>query len=123
MNYGMPQVIARGEIWWVQFNPVKGEEIAKVRPAVVISSDALNARQVKVVVPITTWQLDFALYPWVILIEPSSQNGLANLSGADATMVRSLSSSVDRFKGKIGDLEATALDLVVAAVAAVIEFP
>jgi mRNA interferase MazF len=33
----------RGEVWWVDFEPAKGGEIRKTRPAVIVSNDAVNA--------------------------------------------------------------------------------
>ncbi|PYJ84525.1 MAG: type II toxin-antitoxin system PemK/MazF family toxin [Verrucomicrobia bacterium] len=36
-----PRRPERGEIWRVEFNPTRGAEIQKRRPAVAISSDAL----------------------------------------------------------------------------------
>ncbi|MGH7046476.1 MAG: type II toxin-antitoxin system PemK/MazF family toxin [Stellaceae bacterium] len=45
----------RGEIWWVGFDPTEGAETKKTRPAVVVSTDALNrARRTIVVVPLST---------------------------------------------------------------------
>jgi len=32
----------RGDVWWVDFEPAKGGEIQKVRPAVIISNDMAN---------------------------------------------------------------------------------
>ncbi len=32
----------RGEVWWVDFDPTVGEEITKLRPAVIVSSDRSN---------------------------------------------------------------------------------
>jgi len=32
----------RGEVWWVNFNPARGTEIQKNRPAVVLSIDLSN---------------------------------------------------------------------------------
>src|SRR5829696_2736958 len=32
----------RGEVWWVDFNPSVGEEIQKMRPAVIVSNNASN---------------------------------------------------------------------------------
>ena len=47
--------IRRGEIWWVDFDPARGGEIRKMRPAVVITADGLNrARRTVVVVPLST---------------------------------------------------------------------
>jgi mRNA interferase MazF len=37
------QAMKRGEVWWVDFEPAKGVEIRKTRPAVIVSNDAANA--------------------------------------------------------------------------------
>jgi mRNA-degrading endonuclease toxin of MazEF toxin-antitoxin module len=43
--------VRRGEVWWVNFDPMEGSEIRKTRPAVVVTADALNrARRTVVVV-------------------------------------------------------------------------
>ena len=45
----------RGDIAWVRLDPTQGSEIAKTRPCVVLSSDALNQwRKTVVVVPLST---------------------------------------------------------------------
>ena len=47
--------IRRGDVWWVDFDPTRGGEIRKTRPAVVITADGLNrARRTVVVVPLST---------------------------------------------------------------------
>jgi mRNA interferase MazF len=47
--------VRRGEVWWVDFDVVDDGEIRKMRPAVVITADALNrARRTVVVVPLAT---------------------------------------------------------------------
>jgi mRNA interferase MazF len=47
--------VHRGEIWWVNFDPVQGSEIRKTRPAIVVTADGLNrARRTVVVVPLST---------------------------------------------------------------------
>ena len=35
-------MIKRGTIYWVDFNPVQGKEIGKIRPAVVVSNNINN---------------------------------------------------------------------------------
>jgi mRNA interferase MazF len=47
---------ARGEVWIVQFDPVRGREQGGRRPALVVSSDRLNrsTADLAVVVPLTT---------------------------------------------------------------------
>lgn len=48
-------VVARGDVWWVDFDPTRGSEISKRRPAAVLTADGLNrARRTVVVVPLST---------------------------------------------------------------------
>ena len=49
----------RGEIWLVDLNPTRGQEMQKIRPVVVISSDLLQPISLRIIVPITTWQEKF----------------------------------------------------------------
>lgn len=50
-----PVSVRRGEVWWVDLGPTRGSEIRKMRPAVVLTADALNlARRTVVVVPLST---------------------------------------------------------------------
>lgn len=45
----------RGEVWWIDFDPARGGEIQKVRPAVIISNDAANKVMNRVqVIPVTS---------------------------------------------------------------------
>jgi mRNA interferase MazF len=85
----------RGEIWRVQFNPTRGDEIQKTRPAVVISADGLIGLRVRLVVPITAWKASFSSIPWLVQITPSPQNGLTKISAANPLQTRSV--SLERF--------------------------
>lgn len=45
----------RGEVWWVEFDPSIGTEIAKTRPAVIVSNDSANRHLARVIViPMTS---------------------------------------------------------------------
>jgi mRNA interferase MazF len=45
----------RGEIWWVDFDPAQGSEIQKLRPAVILTINAVNkARRTVTVVPLSS---------------------------------------------------------------------
>src|SRR5712692_8868418 len=63
-------IIRRGDIWWVDFEPTQGAEIRKIRPAVVITVDALNrARRTVVVVPLSTGPQP---HPPIVVATPSA---------------------------------------------------
>lgn len=50
----------RGEVWWVNLDPVIGREISKRRPALVVSPDEMNrALRTVIVAPITS-----SIRPW-----------------------------------------------------------
>ncbi len=110
----------RGDVWRVDFNPVKGDEIMKIRPAVVISSDAFSPLDTKIVVPLTGWQDKFTNSQWMVKIVADTNNGLDHDSAADALQIRCV--SYERFTEKLGTVPAPILDEIAAAIAIVIEF-
>ncbi len=62
--------VRRGDIWWVNLDPAQGSEISKIRPAVVITADALNrARRTVVIVPLSTGP---APRPPIVVATPSA---------------------------------------------------
>ena len=106
----------RGEIRWVDLEPVVGAEASKRRLAVIVSNDGANAtaarlgRGVVTVVPVTS--NTERVYPFQVLLRPGS-TGLSVGSKAQAEQVRSV--AVERIGGRVGALtpeEITALDEV-----------
>lgn len=81
----------RGQIWLFNADPTVGDEIAKTRPAVIVSNDEIGILRLKVIVPITNWNDAFATIPWMVRLEPTSDNGLSKISAADTFQVRSIS--------------------------------
>jgi len=79
----------RGEIWLVDFGEPVGREQAGIRPAVVVSTDALNEGPagVVLVVPVTSTRRDL---PSHVEIEPG-ESGLDQLSFAKCEDVKSIS--------------------------------
>lgn len=110
----------RGEIWDIDLNPTKGQEINKTRPAVVISSDGIGKLRLKIIVPITEWQSSFEGNLWHVPLQPSAVNGLSKNSAADALQVRSL--SLERFVKHRGRATKQELEEILQALAAVVEF-
>ena len=110
----------RGEVWWVDFDPTRGSETGKTRPAVVVSSDSVSTLPVRLVVPLTGWQEKHREYIWRLEVTPTELNGLTKASAADALQMRCV--SVDRFKEKLGLLEAPSMAELTAAIALVIDF-
>ena len=97
----------RGEIVSVNFDPAKGSEADKRRPAIIVSNDAANAtasrlgRGVVTVVPVTSNVT--RIYPFQVLL-PASQTGLPRDSKAQAEQIRSV--SVERIGRLLGQLPA-----------------
>ena len=104
----------RGEIWLVEFDPAKGSEIAKTRPALVISVDYLGRLPLKMVVPITDWKDRYDEFPWFVCIRPTKGNGLVKLSGADSFQTKSV--ALERFKQRLGIVSESEITDVVNAV-------
>lgn len=100
----------RGDVVWVDFDPVRGSEADKRRPAIVVSNDGANrtaqnlARGVITVVPVTSQTA--RVYPFQVLLPPRSC-GLAQASKAQAEQIRSV--AVQRIGTVAGRLPADLL--------------
>lgn len=91
-----------GDIVLVDFNPVRGVEMSKIRPAVVVSNNILNKYSpLCIVVPITG-NIERIL-PFHVFIPKLKSNGLKNDSKALPEQIKSLDKS--RIIKKLGVLE------------------
>lgn len=108
----------RGEVWRVDFDPSRGAEIRKIRPAVVVSRNEAGRLPLRIVVPFTSWQKAFEGAAWLTKVEYDPTNGLTKDSAADAFQVQS--QSLDRFVSRIGTLTPTQVEKVAKAIAAVV---
>ncbi len=95
----------RGDVVWVDFDPVRGSEANKRRPAVVVSNDGANRmaqsldRGVVSVVPVTS--STGKVYPFQVLL-PAGSCGLPQASKAQAEQIRSV--AVQRIGDVVGRL-------------------
>ncbi|MEX2141800.1 MAG: type II toxin-antitoxin system PemK/MazF family toxin [Pirellulales bacterium] len=109
--------MSQGEVWLVNLDPTIGDEIRKMRPAVVVNRDALGNLALRVVVPVTAWQDRFAECDWLTRLDPDATNSLDKPSAADAFQVRSVSTR--RFVRRLGRLSDGDLTRVMEGVNAV----
>jgi mRNA interferase MazF len=104
----------RGEIWLINLDPTVGAEIKKARPAVILNVDEVGVLPLRVIVPITTWKDHYSQAPWLVIIQPTKENGLDQTSAADAFQIRSL--SIERFIHSIGKVDSETLSSILEAV-------
>ncbi len=96
------------EVWLVDFAPKVGQEIDKVRPAVIVNHDSMGALQLKVVVPIT--DAVRSIRDWHVPLNPSKDNGISKESVADCFQVKSISK--ERFVKRLGSLSTKEIEEV-----------
>jgi len=67
--------VMRGEIYWVEFDPVKGSEQGGLRPALVVQNDIGNRTSPTTVVVAITRTIPLQPYPFIVIVEPE-ESGL-----------------------------------------------
>lgn len=95
-----------GEVWLVNFSPKIGQEIDKIRPAVIANHDSMGALQLKVIVPVT--DAVRSIRDWHVPIKPSKTNGILKESVADCFQIKSISK--ERFIKRVGVLSAKEME-------------
>jgi mRNA interferase MazF len=107
----------RGDVVWVDLDPVRGAESDKRRPAVVVSNDGANrvaeqlGRGVVTVVPVST-NVD-RVYPFQVLL-PARRCRLTRTSKAQAEQIRSV--AVERVGAVAGRVPPEILEELDAAI-------
>jgi len=93
----------RGDIWLIEFEPVRGSEANNRRPAVIVSNDRANvtaarlSRGVATVIPVTSNVAK--IYPFQVLL-PASATSLSVDSKAQVEQVRSV--DIERLSQPVG---------------------
>jgi mRNA interferase MazF len=100
--------VRRGDVYWVNLDPVVGSEIGKRRPAVILQNELANRTSPTVtIVPLST-RVD-RVYPFQVHI-PGDESGLGRDSKALCEQIRTVSRT--RLLDKAGELPAQLLDEV-----------
>ncbi len=79
----------RGDVYWVNLDPVVGTEIAKTRPVVIISNNIGNEFSARVIVALLTSAGHDKVYPFEVLI-PTGEGGLPQPSKAVLDQIRTI---------------------------------
>ena len=92
----------QGDVWWVDLHPVIGSEVAKTRPALVVSIDEINRAPARlcIVAPITTTPRESA-----VRIELSREDGSIRLGYVEPYQIRAVSR--DRLTSRIDTADET----------------
>jgi mRNA interferase MazF len=67
--------VERGEIYWVEFDPVKGSEQGGLHPALVVQNDIGNRNSPTTIVAAITSKLPQRAYPFAVAMSPA-ESGL-----------------------------------------------
>ena len=96
----------RGDIYLVEFDPARGHEIQKTRPAVVIQNDIGNKHSPVTIVAAITSKLSPTPYP-VEVVVATKANGLTVPSSVQLGQIRSMDKR--RLLKRIGALDAATM--------------
>lgn len=104
---------ARGAIFMVDLEPVRGSEQGRTRPCVTVSVDEMNVGRTLVMVPFTTQGERYREDPAFVVRVPPRQSGLQQESFAMAHQIRTVSK--DRLQRHVGNLVPEAMAKLEAA--------
>lgn len=94
----------RGDVWWVDFEPARGGEVKKTRPAVIVSNDTSNKALNRVqVVPLTS--STGRVYPSEALVSIADPKGKTSQSKAMADQIMTISKL--RLRQRLGAVSAS----------------
>mgnify|MGYP006303029617 CR=1 FL=1 len=102
----------QGDICLVDFNPTLGDEMQKIRPAVIINGNFAVGLDLRIAAPVTTWKPDFDKIWWLVKLNPDIENGLDAVSVVNCYQLRCV--SLKRIIKKIG-IAGDDLENIVAA--------
>ena len=81
--------LRRGEIYWVDYEPIKGSEQGGLRPALVVQQDLGNRYSPTTVVVAMTRRIPPKPYPFVVVVEPE-ETGLKEPSAINCAQLTTI---------------------------------
>jgi mRNA interferase MazF len=93
----------RGDIYLVEFDPARGHEIQKTRPALIIQNDIGNRHSPVTVVAAITSKISPTPYPVEVIVAPTKANGLTVPSAIHLGQIRSVDR--ERLVRRLGTLD------------------
>jgi mRNA interferase MazF len=100
----------RGEIYLVEFDPARGHEIQKTRPAVVIQNDVSNQYSPITIVAAISSHFGDPPYPREVVVGPGGKTGLTQPSAVILNQIRSIDRQ--RLRMRIGRIDGASMDRV-----------
>ena len=102
--------LRRGDIYLVEFDPARGQEIQKTRPALVIQNNVGNKHSPVTIVAAITSKLPPIPYPVEVVVSPTKGNGLTTVSAIKLGQIRSVDRQ--RLVKRAGTLDAATMHKV-----------
>jgi mRNA interferase MazF len=84
--------VKRGEIYWVEFDPVKESEQGSLQPALIVQQDVGNHYSPTTVVVGLARTIPPKPYPFVVVVEPE-ESGLAERSAVNCAQMATIQQS------------------------------
>ena len=97
----------RAEIYLVDFDPSRGHEIQKTRPAVIVQNDIGNRYSAVTIVAAIASKLSPKPYPIEVAVTPRKGNGLTLPSAINLAQIRSVDRT--RLTKRLGTLDAATM--------------
>ena len=97
----------RGEIYLVEFDPTRGHEIQKNRPAVILQNDLGNRYSSITIVAAMSTAFSSTPYPVEVVVHPAKGNGLSASSAVLLNQIRSIDRQ--RLIRRLGMMDAVAM--------------
>jgi len=81
--------VRRGEIYWVEPNPVKGSEQGGLRPALIVQNDVGNRYSPTTVVVAITRTIRARPYSFIVIVE-AAESGLPERSAVNCAQIATI---------------------------------